>query len=266
MSIYKDEKPQYFRECLESLEKQTLKADEWVIVEDGPLTTELYDILNEYQNKYPMIIKRVKSTKNEGLGKSLNKGLKKCKNEIVARMDTDDISKDTRLEEQFEEFHKNPDLDICGTQIDEFEDNPNEIKATRKVPCNHDDIIAYQKKRDAFNHMSVMYRKTSVIRAGSYMHCPLMEDTYLWVRMIQNGAKCKNINKSLVLARIGEGMYERRGGMSYFLKYKKAKKIILDTGFITRKDYYETLIIQFIVAVIPSKIRGTIYKKILHRK
>lgn len=266
MSLYIKEKSEYAQACFESLLKQTVQADEWVIVEDGPLTDEMYALLDMYQKNYPSLIKRVQLEKNQGLGLALRAGVLECKNELIARMDTDDVAREDRLEMQLAEFEKNPDLDICGSQIDEFEDTPDVIVAKRIVPVKHKNIVKYQKRRDALNHMTVMYKKKAVLDAGNYQSCPLMEDTYLWARMIVNGAQCMNIDVPLVYARIGHDMFERRGGWEYFKKYKEGKKLVLKTGFIGKADYYYTVTIQLAVAVIPRSVRGWIYKRMLHRE
>ena len=254
----------YVKECFNSLLNQTEKADEWVIVEDGPLSEEMYGLLERYQNDYPGLIKRVPLEKNNGLGMALRAGVPECRNKLIARMDTDDIAREDRFEKQLELFKKCPDLDICGSNIDEFEDDPSIIVAKRTVPSKHEEIVRYQKKRDAFNHMTVMYKKQAVLDAGNYEPCPLMEDTYLWARMLLSGAKAMNINESLVHARIGKDMHERRGGWEYFKKYKEGRKQVYKTGFISKRDYVTTLAVQLIVAIVPGDIRGWIYKKKLH--
>ena len=265
MSLYIKEKPEYAKACFDSLLRQTVQADEWVIVEDGPLTDEMYSLLDKYQSEHPELIKRVPLEKNQGLGLALRAGVPECKNELIARMDTDDIAREDRFEKQLAEFEKNPELDICGSQIDEFEETPDVIVAHRNVPAEDTEIKTFQKRRDAFNHMTVMFKKQSVLRAGNYQPCPLMEDTYLWARMIVNGAICMNIEESLVCARIGRDMYERRGGWQYFKKYRTGRKQVLSTGYINYMEYLETVIIQFVVALMPGQIRGIIFKKILHR-
>lgn len=265
MSLYIKEKPEYAKECFDSLLRQTIQADEWVIVEDGPLTDEMYSLLDKYQEEHPALIKRVPFEENQGLGLALRAGVPICSNEIIARMDTDDIAREDRFEKQLKEFEKNPKLDICGSNIDEFEDTPDLIVARRSVPLTDSAIKEYQKRRDAFNHMTVMFKKQAVLKAGNYESCPLMEDTYLWVRMILSGAACMNIEESLVYARIGKGMYERRGGWPYFKKYRQGRKMVYQTGYISRWDYWYTIIVQLIVALIPGSIRGAIFKRLLHR-
>ncbi len=265
MSLYINEKPEYAQACFESLLNQTIQADEWVIVEDGPLTNEMYSLLNKYQSEHFGLIKRVALEKNGGLGSALRAGVPECRNELIARMDTDDIAREDRFEKQLAEFEKNNNLDICGSNIDEFEDTPNAVVSRRTVPVCDKDIKKFQKRRDAFNHMTVMFKKSSVLKAGNYESCPLMEDTYLWVRMMKSGAVCKNIDEPLVFARIGRDMYERRGGWSYFKKYKLGRKMVYQTGYISWFDYALTIMVQFIVALIPTQVRGMVFKKILHK-
>jgi len=266
MSLYIKEKPQYVEECFQSLLRQTVKADEWLVVEDGPLTPELYAVLDKYQQEYPGLIKRLPFAENRGLGLALQSGVPACTYDLIARMDTDDICREDRFEKQLAEFEKDPDLDIIGSNIDEFEDTPDIIVANRTVPLTDAEIKKYQKKRDGFNHMTVMYKKKAVLDAGNYQSCPLMEDTYLWVRMMKNGVKCKNIGEPLVFARIGKDMFNRRGGWAYFKKYKAAFKKVYETGYISWFDYASVIIIQFCVALVPQKLRGWIFKKMLHGK
>ncbi len=266
MSLYIKEKPEYARMCFESLLNQTVPANEWVIVEDGPLTNEMYNLLKKYELNYPGLIKRVHLEKNQGLGFALKFGILECSNELIARMDTDDIARKDRFEKQLAMFESNPMLDICGSNIDEFENEPEIIVAKRCVPTKHQEIIHYQRKRDAFNHMTVMFKKATVLKSGNYQPCPLMEDTFLWARMIKNGAICGNIDESLVYARIGQDMFKRRGGWGYFKRYREGKKQVLKTGLISYTDYLLTVIIQFAVALLPKNIRGLIFKKVLHKK
>lgn len=259
MSLYIKEKPEYVDQCFKSLLRQTVKATEWIIVEDGPLTKEVYSLLDKYETNNPNLIKRVALGKNKGLGLALRTGIAKCSNELIARMDTDDVAREDRFEKQLAEFERNPELDICGSHIIEFESGIDNVLSKRNVPTQHNEIVKYQKTRSAFNHMTVMYKKSAVIKAGNYEHCPLMEDDLLWVRMILSGAKCSNIDDYLVYARTGMAMIERRGGWMYYKKYKNGKMKIRETGFISIIDYLKAIIPQFIISLMPKKIRLWVY-------
>ena len=265
MSLYIKEKPEYFDECMKSILSNTVLPNEIVIVLDGPITDELRNVLNSYIDRYPELYKIVPLETNQGLGLALREGVLHCSNELIARMDTDDICRNDRFELQLNEFEENPNLDICGSHIAEFDETPEKIVARRIVPLDDKSIKKYSHKRDGFNHVSVMFKKSSVLKAGNYQSCLLMEDTLLWANMFNAGAVGKNIDDYLVYVRIGKDMYERRGGIKYFKKYKSGRKQVYKTGFISWWDYEYTLIIQFIVAILPNKLRGWVFKKMLHK-
>lgn len=264
MSLYIKEKPQYLRECLESVLDQTAQPEQIVIVKDGPLTRELEELLASYVAKAPQLYTIVPLPENRGLGLALAEGILHCRNELVARMDTDDICRRDRFEVQLREFEKDPQLDLCGCHILEFEDTPAQIVAKREVPLEDAAIKKYQKRRDGVNHMTVMYKRSSVLRAGNYRSCMLMEDTYLWVNMFLTGCKAMNVDDYLVYARIGTDMFQRRGGLSYYKKYKQGRKKVYETGYIGWWDYYETLAVQLVIALLPNGLRGWVFKKLLH--
>lgn len=263
MSLYYFEKPEYIVECFESLLCQTVTADEWIIVEDGPLTKEIYELLDEYQKKYPGLINRYRIEEHCGLGPALRLGVNACKNELIARMDTDDIARRDRFEKQIAEFRNNPQLDICGCHIIEFDKTIENVLSKRKVPLEHDSIVRYQRRRSAFNHMTVMFRKSTVLLAGNYQYCPYMEDDFLWVRMIKSGAKCKNIDDYLVWARTGMTMIKRRSGWKYYKCYRDGKRKIKEIGFINCFDYYLTVFTQFLFIFLPDKTKLWAYRYLL---
>lgn len=263
MSVYIKEKEEYFRQCMDSVLKQTLMPNEIVIVEDGPITEELQKAINDYLAKFPSLIKIVLLKKNLGLGLALSHGVIACKYELIARMDTDDICVQERFEKQINMFRNNPNLDICGSHIKEFDSTPDNVLSLRRVPLDDRAIKQYQKRRDSFNHMTVMFKKEAVLKAGNYRHALLMEDSLLWVNMMKNDAVCANVDDYLVYVRTGEDMFERRGGWDYFRKYYLGRRAIYQTGYISKFDYIYTLAVQFLVAIVPNGLRKIIYTKIL---
>lgn len=265
MSIYYKEKAEYLRECFDSLLSQTLQANEWIIVEDGKLTNELYSILQEYEEKYPKLIKRIPLEKNVGLGLALSEGIKHCSYELIARMDTDDIAVSDRFEKQIKFMAENKDIDIVGSYIKEFENSTDNIVSIRRVPLTDTEIKKYQKRRSAFNHVTVVFRKNIVLKAGNYKNCLLMEDDMLWVDMFNAGAKGANLDECLVYVRVGKDMIQRRGGLSYIKNYYKGRKQIYKTGYISLWDFWYTIFIQIGVSIIPNKLRKIIFYKLLRK-
>ena len=263
MSLYIKEKSEYFDDCMQSMLRQTVLPTEIVIVFDGPISEELRNTVEKYKKQNLGWIKTVENEKNKGLGLALADGVPACTYELIARMDTDDIAREDRFEKQLQMFMKEPELDICGSHIIEFEGTIDNELSRRNVPITHQEIANYQKQRSAFNHMTVMYKKSTVLRAGNYEHCPLMEDDMMWIRMLIAGAKCANVDDYLVYARTGYAMIERRGGWAYYKKYKSGRKKILDTGYISKWDYYKTVGVQLIVALVPKKIRLFIFTRLL---
>jgi len=263
ISVYYKEKAEYLIECLESMVHQTVEPSEIVIVKDGKLTVELEDVLTEYKTKYQRLFKFVCLEKNVGLGLALAEGIKNCSYELIARMDSDDISIPNRCELQLREFAQDPLLDVCGGYIKEFCDSKEGVVSIRKVPLVDSEIKEYQKRRDAVNHVTVMFKKSKVLEAGNYQHALLMEDSLLWTNMILHGATFKNIADYLVYVRTGADMFKRRGGLKYFKKYKNGRKIILQTGYISKWDYYYTLLVQLIFSILPNSVREFVYEKLL---
>ena len=261
MSLYQKEHPEYFREFFNSMINQTVKPDEIVLVEDGPLTEELYQVVAEYQEKYNELFHVVVNKENLGLGLALNKGLMACRNELVARMDTDDISDLARCEMQVEYFNKYPETAILGGQIEEFLTDTIESVGRRIVPETDADIKLFMKKRCPFNHMTVMFKKSAVLDAGNYQDWFWNEDYYLWVRMMMAGCRFANIPDVAVNVRSGADQYARRGGKKYFDSEIGIKKLMLEKGMITRKEYIVNYIQRFIIQLmLPNSVRGWVFR------
>lgn len=264
MSVYYKENPEFLKQSLESIVNQTLKPREIVLVEDGKLTNDLNKVINEFKTKYSFI-HIVKLKKNVGLGKALNEGLKHCKYEYVARMDSDDIALKQRFEKQMKYLINHQSVDVIGSNISEYDELMLRKTSEKHVPETDEEIKKYIKKRNPFNHMTVIYRKDKVIEAGSYVDCPLFEDYYLWCRMAKKGCTFYNIQDNLVNVRAGMYMIEKRGGFSYnkciinFLK--KIKKI----GIINEYEYINSAIIRVVVSCCPKKIRMMFYEKKLRK-
>lgn len=262
MSIYCKENPKYFNRAMLSIwDEQTIKPNEIVLVQDGKLSNELYKVIEEWKNKLGEVLKIIPLEQNVGLGNALNEGMKYCSYELIARMDTDDISLLTRFEKQLEIF-KNRDIDICGSWISEFDSDEKKIVSYRKVQEKHEDIVIYSKIRNPINHPSVMYKKLSVKNAGGYKKMMWFEDYYLWARMILNGAKFYNIQEPLVNMRAGYAQLERRGGLKYAIEEFKFLNRLRKIGFLSLNQFFKCVIIRFIARILPKSFLKKIYKKI----
>lgn len=266
MSLYAKEKPTYLRLAIDSMLDQTVMPDEIVIVEDGPLTKELRDVVDEYVSRYPEIFKLVVNEHNMGLGISLNYGLKACRNELVARMDTDDISKKNRCEKQLRRFLENPELSIVGTWVDEFYTVPEQVVSVRAVPCESADIYKFAKRRSAFNHPTVMYRKSNVLAEGGYSDLRRNQDVDLFGRMLFHGYKAENIGESLLCFRSNDDLAKRRKSWENSKSYIQTIKRFWKMGYADFGDYVIVLAAQMGMFFMPLKAQQWVYRKILRKQ
>ncbi|WP_194091685.1 glycosyltransferase [Vibrio hibernica] len=263
MSLYYKESASFLCECLESINNQSIPADEVIVVEDGPLTSELYSVLDEWQSRLPLI--RVSLEENVGLGRALNHGLKKCSHDVIARMDTDDICHPMRFEKQIS-ILKDTDVDICGSWVSEFETSCELITAFRCSPETHSEIVATSRLRNPLNHPSVMYRKSAVLDVGSYDDVLFFEDYHLWLKLIDHGYKFYNIQEPLVAMRAGIAQLSRRGGLNYAVLELAFLKRSSREGIIRKRYALRNAIIRFPLRILPTKTLGNIYRIIRSRE
>ena len=247
-SVYKNDKPEFVRVALDSmLVHQSVKPDEIVLVQDGPVPEELSLLLSEYEGKFPEVMHVIRLEKNGGLGNALRLGVENAKYDIIARMDSDDICLTDRFEKQLAYLEAHPECDIVGGQMTEFIDSPDNIVGRREVPLTNEKIYEFMKSRCALNHVTVMFRKEAVMKAGNYQDWFWNEDYYLWVRMMMAGCKFANIPDVAVNVRSGADQYARRGGKKYFDSEIGIKKLMLEKGIINRKEYVVNYIQRFII-------------------
>ena len=264
MSVYSKENPEYLKQAMDSIQRQTVPTDDFVLVCDGPLNEPLDSVIAAKQQEMGERLNVVRLAKNSGLGNALNEGIKHCKNELVARMDSDDISVMDRCQEQVELFEKNPELDIASGALLEFVTSPDQITGGRKVPCSNDEIVRYSRKRCPFNHPCVMFKKSAVERAGGYQEkYHLFEDYYLWIRMLQNGCNAQNLPDVLLYMRTPTDMYLRRGGVAYAKAMLRFHWWVRKSGWTNLADFCMGAIPHALVCVIPNTLRKMIYQ-VLH--
>ena len=264
MTVYTKDNPEFFDLALKSMVKQTYPADEIVIVKDGPIINQLQRVIDGYIIEGAPIV-QVQLPKNKGLGLALNEGLKVIKNELIARMDSDDYSLPERCEMQVKAFEKNPNLDIIGCPVLEFVGQIDNIVGERKVPLTNKEIYAFAKKRDPFNHPTVMYRKSAVMKAGCYSDYRKNQDTDLWIKMLSNHVVCKNLSKPVFRFRFDEGTYKKRKSrintkILIEIRYKAWK-----SGFNSFAEFIMVAGAQLGMYMLPVGFQKFLYQKILRR-
>lgn len=264
MTVYNGDVPEYLKLALDSMINQTVVPDEIIIVKDGEISKELQNVIDNARNDYNSIIE-IQLSKNVGLGLALNEGIKACNNELIARMDADDISLSTRCEKQLNIFKQKPNTDIVGCHVTEFSNDVKNIVGRRRVPISNEEIHKYAKKRDPFNHPSVMYKKSKVLKVGGYGNYRKNQDTDLWIKMLNDGCIAENLNEYLLLFRFDEKTYKKRKSWINTKLLIKIRRNAYKIGFSSLLDLITVATIQMIIFIMPISIQKVIYKKVLRK-
>ena len=220
-----------FRKSFESILNQTLKPNEIIIIFDGPVKKNIQEYVNKKKKKLKFI-KILKFSKNRGLGHVLNKAVKKCKYNVIARCDSDDFSNKKRFQIQINYLKKNKKIDVLGTNL--YEVNNKKI-ISKKIMMKGDENIKKQLLfRNPINHSTVMFKRNKVLSSGNYQKIKYFEDYYMWFAMAKNNCTFKNLSSFLVSMSVDDHFYTRRSGLNYYkhylnfiLKIKKNFKINL---------------------------------------
>ena len=265
MSVYHKADPAFFRTALESLVNQTVRSNDIVIVCDGPLTPQLDEVLDNYQQQYPDIFRIVRLEQNVGIGAAANEGLKHCQNDLVAKMDADDIAVPQRCEWQLNRFAQCPELTVLGGYIAEFDQDPDQPTTLREVPLTNDTIRTFARRRQPFNNQTVMYRRSAVLKVGGYNKMRRSEDFDLYTRLLCANYYCENLSEVLVQVRVDQGALNRRASLdtlkgcidSRWRSYKMGYASLLDVAVCVGGELFITLC--------PTRLQRWIYRRFLRK-
>lgn len=266
MSVYKNDSPDYLKLSLESIyEKQTRKPDEIVVVFDGPIPDELHRVLNDFRTGKEDVVFYYPQEINRGLGEALRIGSEKCTGDYILRMDSDDISDPERFAKQIAYVESHPDVDVLGTDIAEFNRSTDEDMRVRACPQYHDDIVKMGKKRNPMNHVTVCMKRSALEKCGSYETLLLLEDYYLWLKMIVTGCKLENLNESLVYVRVGNGFNSKRGSKMRIVGWKALQDYMLEHHLINKKEARANMVYIKMFVYMPGWLKAFVYKHLLRR-
>jgi glycosyltransferase involved in cell wall biosynthesis len=267
MSVYKNDIPEHFQEAVNSIINQTVQPTEIIIVADGYIPQAIDTLICKFKEENSVSFTVIRLKENQGLAIARQTGINHAKCDLIAVMDSDDIAVPDRFEKQLLHFQADEELSVLGGQISEFINTVDNIVGIRTVPLLDRNIKTYLKKRCPFNHMTVMMKKSDVIKSGNYLDWFWNEDYYLWIRMMLVGCKFKNLNDILVNVRVGNDMYRRRGGKKYFQSEIRLQKYMLDNHIIGMSAYCCNVFIRFVVQLLlPNKIRGIVFQRLLRNR
>lgn len=265
MSVYKNDKPEFLDLAIASMACQTVEPKDIVIVCDGPLTSELDATLEKWQKVLEKQLTLHRLNENHGLGFALNVGLSLCKCDIVARMDSDDISRPERCEILLSKLISEG-LDLVGGAIEEFDRAAGDMGVVRMPPLTKKDIDTWLKGRNPFNHASVLFDRHVVEGAGGYEPFPWMEDYWLWARMIARGCRCANVSDVVVDVRTGEGMYARRSNVAYLKSQVRFFAELRKLGLVGRADQVKAVAQRTMATILPTSLVKLAYNTLLRER
>jgi glycosyltransferase involved in cell wall biosynthesis len=263
LPVYAGDVAEYFRRAFTSaVDDQTLRPTEAVIVQDGPIGDELEGVVASIVEKSTVDTRVVRIEKNAGLAHALTVGLQECRFDIVARMDADDVALPERFARQVPLVAGG--LDMVGSGMLEFDANGS-ILGRRVPPVGDEQIHRVAKLRDPFNHPTVVYRRSAVLAAGGYRELPLMEDYWLFARMLNAGAKTDNIADPLVMYRVDAGAYSRRGGFRLFTSELTLQWHFREEGFLSTRQFLRNVAVRGAYRFVPTGLRRAMYGRVLVR-
>lgn len=260
LPVYAGDSPSFVRRAYASVTvDQSLPPDEVVLVQDGPVGAELAEVIAHLHDSSTVDVRILVLEENVGLARALDAGLAACSHDVVARMDADDIARPDRFAEQLALIAGG--YDIVGSAIQEFADERSP-GAVRIAPGSSQEIEQSARFRSPFNHPTVVFRRAAVRAAGGYEDLPLMEDYWLWARMIAQGARGRNLPEPLVMYRVGAGAYARRGGRNLLRSEVELQRRMRRIGFTTRTQFARNLLVRGTYRLVPEQLRRRAYRSL----
>ena len=266
MSVYSKEEPAYLSCAIRSMLDQTVPTNDFVVVCDGPLTGKLDRILNTFAQQHPDIFHIVRLPKNVGIGAAANVGLQVCKNDLVAKMDADDLSVPDRCEKQLQRFAADPNLTVLGGYIEEFDSNPAVPFAVRAVPGTNEDIREFARRRQPFNNVTVMYRRSAVLSVGGYRPLRRCEDYDMYLRLLHQGYLAGNLSDVLVKVRVDISANMRRASMCNLIGCIQSRWHAFQIGYSSLFDFLYCCAGELLISICPAKLQQSIYKRFLRKE
>ncbi|MBY6112815.1 glycosyltransferase [Halomonas sp. DP1Y21-3] len=262
MAVHYSDSSSFLDDAISSIwDRQTLRPEQIVVVKDGEVTLQINNVLERWRKKIGhSIFFVVELPTNGGLASALNAGLEVCRCDIVARMDSDDVSLPLRFEKQICFMRNNENIVAISSQVEECNLNLGEVHGVRKLPCNHEEIMLFAKKRSPLSHPAAVFRKQFIIESGGYPDIRKGQDYALWSLLLSKGYRLANLPSVLLKMRCGQELHARRG-----LDYLKHEFDVLlfqkKIGFLSWFEFLRNLILKVFLRTSPIFVKKFVYKK-----
>lgn len=259
LTVYAKIAPAELAASLESVMAQTRPATEVIVVEDGPLTEELYAVLDRFPDT-----RRLALPTNRGAAAASQRGLDEVRTAWLARQDADDISRPERFAVQLDRAARG-DVDVIGSAVAEFDTDPDAPLAVRALPETHEEIARYAKINNPVNNPSLMVRTAAVRAVGGYRDVPFQEDYDLMVRLLGAGYRFVNLPEQLVAFRVSPQQRSRRRSRELLSSERQVQRTLVEAGLVSLPRAGLNYVVRTAYRLLPDAAMKAAYAKIFHR-
>ena len=261
MAVYAGDRGAWVEQALVSVMNQTLVPQQVLVVEDGPIPPDVRASLDAFPT-----LQRVALPANVGLSGALQVGLGHCRNELVARVDSDDVNELSRFALQVAEMTARPNLSVLSGYVAEFDEDDAAPYAVRTVPVGVAEVARAAKWRSPVNHPAVMMRRTHVDAVGGYSGFEGLEDYFLWGKLLAAGRQIDNLPEVLVRMRAGAAQGRRRGGWRYAQTEFGLLRAFVGIGFLSWPQAVVAMVVRLPLRLVPDRVRTFVYRSVLRRR
>jgi glycosyltransferase involved in cell wall biosynthesis len=182
----------FLRETLLSIESQTYRDFELIMVCDASMRLELEQFIGQVHLNF---FYRILDTKLRGVAFAANLGIAAADGEYIARWDSDDLCDPHRFERQIDELSKDSSLAIIGTKVEIINEDGITSRFQKFKFYEHNESIRRALKyRQPLLHSALIFRSEILYRNKGYLYGHTSEDHELFIRIARDQSlKFKNI-------------------------------------------------------------------------
>ena len=262
MPLWAKDLPERVEQAIRSVtEEQQLRPDLLILTVDGPLPAPLDALVERVGGGEFGPATVLRHDAHRGVAAALQDGLEASPHELVARADADDLCRPERFARQIPRMHRDG-LDLLGAAMREFSDRiPAGEGPLRTRPLTHEEIIRYLPRHSPFHHPTMVLRRSTVLAVGGYRDLPLLEDYWLWERMMLGGARMANLPDVLVDYRVDEHLFARRGGWRLFASDLRLQRRFVRDRVTTPTGFLRNLGERGVYRLAPGWARRLAYRR-----
>lgn len=258
MAIWDGDSIPFFELALKSLLDQVYSDFEVLIVSDGH-SKKVFDFIQNLPVGFQKLdFKYHELEIRSGPAQCWNYGIELARGEYIVRMDPDDVMRTDCIFKQVYFMDRNLTIDVCGGQISEFENEPQDIHRFRYVPLLDHEIKTEMVRRNTINHVTVIMRKKSL---GNLRYEQLngFVDYLFWMKLKSHGLFFANLNDVLVDVRVGNNFLSRRLGVKYAVTEVQFFYKCYNFQYINIFDFLRFVFTRSIVRLMPKSIVQMLY-------